>query len=78
MGKVSPYSLGNISLDLEQFRDEVTNIINLGKNAPPIVTSLPAWNAITGEEAIFAASSGGHTSYRYFGSAWVSTWSVSV
>ena len=78
MAKVNPYALGGISIDLESFRDEVTNIINYGKIAPLIITSLPNWSAQPCEEVIYAPASGGHTSYRYFNSAWVSTWSVSA
>ena len=78
MAKVNPYALGGISIDLENFRDEVTNLLNYGKFAPLIVTSLPNWSAQPGESVVFAPASGGHTAYYYFNSAWVSTWSVSA
>ncbi len=78
MAKLSPYSFGGISPDLENFRDEITNLINYGKYCTPLVVSIPTWNGQPNEEVIFAPASGGHTSYRYFNSAWVSTWSVSV
>lgn len=78
MGKISPYSFGGISADLENFRDELTNLINYGKYAIPIVTSPPGWNAQPGETVLFFAASGGTTLYFYKNSAWVSSWSVTV
>lgn len=79
MAKVPPYSLGKVSIDLEQFRDDVTNLLNNGKFAYPILTtSPPNWNAQPGECAFFWAASGGTTLYFYKNSAWVSGWSVTV
>lgn len=78
MGKVSPYNLGNISVELEQFRDEITNLFNLGKHAPPIVTSPPTWHALPGEQAYYMPASGGTTLYFFKNSAWVSSWSVII
>lgn len=78
MAKISPYSLGNISVDLEQFRDETTNIINLGKVAPAVVTTAPSWNAQPGEMVWLFPASGGTTLYFYRNSAWVSLVSISV
>ena len=76
--KISPYSFGNISIDLEQWRDELTNAWNNGKYAYPIVTAPPTWNAQPGESVLFYAASGGTTQYFYKNSAWVSSWSVIV
>lgn len=76
--KISPYSLAGVSLDLEQFRDETTNLLNSGKYAIPIVTALPNWNAQPGETVLFFPASGGTTQYFYKNSAWVSSWSVTV
>lgn len=78
MGKIAPYSLGKVSLELEQFRDDVTNKWNLGKYQIPIVTSLPSWSAQPGETVLFFPASGGTTQYFYKNSAWVSSWSVTV
>lgn len=76
--KLSPYSFGQISPDLENFRDELTNLINYGKYAVPVVSSLPTWKAQPGEKVLFFANSGGTTEYFYKNSAWVSSWSVIV
>ena len=79
MGKLAAYSLGRVSLELEQFRDEITNLWNLGKYAPNIVTSAPPnWNARPGECIFFWPASGGTTLYFYKNSAWTSGWSVTV
>jgi len=76
--KLSPYSFGTISPDLENFRDELTNLINYGKYAIPVVTTEPDWNGQPGETVLFFAASGGTTQYFYKNSAWVSSWSVTV
>lgn len=76
--KLSPYSFGGLSPDLENFRDELSNLLNYGKYATPIVTTPPNWNAQPGEKVLFFASSGGTTEYFYKNSAWVSSWSVNV
>ena len=78
MGKLSPYSFDAISPDLENFRDEITNLLNYGKYAIPVVTSPPSWNAQPGETVLFFASSGGTTMYFYKNSAWISSWSVTA
>lgn len=78
MGKISDYFLGKISSDLENFRVEVVNLLNYGKYADPIVTSLPTWKAQPGEGVLFMPASGGTTRYFYKNSAWVSSWSVIV
>lgn len=78
MAKVSPYSLSSVSAELENFRDEVTTLLNYGKYQVPMVTSLPNWAGAIGEEVIYEPSSAGHTSYRYINTAWVSTWSITL
>ena len=78
MGKLAAYSLGKVSLELEQFRDEITNLWNLGKYAPTIVQTPPNWNARPGEQVYLWPASGGTTLYFYKNSAWVSGWSVTV
>jgi len=76
--KVGPYNLGGISPELENFREEVTNLLNLGKYSAPIITGTPTWRAQPGEMVLFRPSSGGTTNYVYLNSAWVSTWSVTI
>lgn len=78
MGKISPYSLGNISQELEQFRDETTNLINLGKVQYPTITSAPTWIASKGEGAYVMPASGGTTFWVYRNTAWVAAWSVAI
>lgn len=78
MGKLAAYSLGRVSLELEQFRDELTNLWNLGKYGPNIVQTAPTWNARPGEMVWLWPASGGSTMYFYKNSAWVSGWSVTV
>lgn len=76
MAKLSPYAFGTISPDLENFRDELSNLINYGKYAVPLVTSPPNWNGQPGETVYFTPASGGTTMYFYKNSAWISSWSV--
>ena len=76
MSRISPYNLGAISPELENFRDEITNAWNYGKYPVQIVTALPTWRAQPGEMVLFRPSSGGTTNYFYAGSAWISSWSV--
>ena len=71
MGRLEPYSLGNISLELENFRDSITNLWNYGKYAPPVVTSIPTWDSQPGEFAWISPASGGRTLVVYLNSAWV-------
>lgn len=78
MSKLSPYSLGQISVELEQFRDDVTNLWNLGKYASPIITSAPTWSAVKGETAWVMPASGGTTLFVYRNTAWVALVSVTV
>ena len=76
VSKISPYSLGSISPELENFRDEVTNLLNYGNQATTVVTALPSWRANPGQRVLFRPSSGGMTEYVYASSAWFSTWSI--
>jgi hypothetical protein len=76
--KIEPYSFANISTELENFRDTVTNVWNFGKYQIPFITSAPSWSGQIGEAVILAPSTGGHTQYVWFGTAWVSTWSVTL
>ena len=76
--KISPYSLGSISLDLEQFRDEVTNLLNDGKYASSVSTVTPTWTGNKGETVWVMPSSGGTTQWVYRNTAWVSLVSVTI
>ncbi len=76
--KLSPYSFGGISVDLEQFRDELSNAWNYGKYPIPLVVTAPSWNAQPGETVLFTPASGGTTMYFYKNSAWISSWSVTL
>jgi len=79
MGKMSPYSLGQISPELEQFRDEITNLWNLGKYASAILDSgAPDWSAVKGETVWVMPSSGGTTQWVYRNTAWVALVSVTI
>lgn len=79
MGKLSPYSLGQISPELEQFRDEITNLWNLSKYAPAILNSgAPNWTANKGEEVYVMPASGGTTKYVFRNTAWVALISVTI
>lgn len=78
MGKISPYQLGSLSVELEQFRDDVTNLINLGKYSYATITVAPNWAANKGEGVYVMPASGGTTFYFYRNTAWVAAWSVLV
>jgi len=66
--------------DLEtlNFADRVREVINFGKYQIPVVTSVPAWQGSLGEFVLYRPTSGGTTQYFYAGTAWVSTWSVTI
>lgn len=76
--KVSPYNLGAISPELENFREEITNLINNSKYGIAIITGTPTWRADPGQTVLFRPASGGTTMYFYAGSAWISSWSVTA
>jgi hypothetical protein len=76
--KISPYNLGAISPELENFREEITNLINNGKQGRIISAGTPTWRADPGQMILFRPTSGGTTNYVYLDSAWVSTWSITV
>ena len=78
MGKISPYQLGSVSIELEQFRDDVTNLVNLGKFSYPTITTVPTWAANKGEGVYVMPASGGTTFYVYRNTAWVALISVTV
>jgi len=78
MGKVSPYNLAGLSLEAEQFRDDVTNLLNLGKFQYATITDAPGWSGQKGEAVFVMPDSGGTTWYVYRNTAWVALLSVTV
>ena len=78
MGKVAPYNLGKVSVELEQFRDEITTLINNGKYSYPTTTSVPTWSANKGEGVYVMPASGGTTFWVYRNTAWVALVSVTI
>ena len=64
--------------EMEDFKNQVRELLNFGKYSTPIVTTLPSWSARPGEFVLFQPVSGGTTQYNYYGSAWVSSWSSTV
>ena len=76
--KVSGYNLAHVDQGLEDFRDEITNVINLGKTQYPTVTTAPTWDGEKGEAVYVMPDSGGTTLYVMRNTAWVAGWSVSI
>lgn len=77
MAKISPYSLAQISPELEQFRDETTNLWNNGKYASSVLNSgAPNWTGNKGETVWVMPSSGGTTQWVFRNTAWVALISV--
>lgn len=77
MGRIDDFNFHH-DTELTNFKDQVRRIINFGKYAIPVVTSLPDWAAQPGETVLYRPSSGGTTQYFYAGSAWISSWSVTA
>lgn len=79
MGKLSPYSLGQISPELEQFRDDLTSLWNNGKYASQVLNSgAPNWSAVKGETVWVMPQSGGTTYWVFRNTAWVAMVSVTI
>ena len=76
--KLPGYNFGNINQELEDFRDQLTTIINLGKTQYPTVTSAPTWSGNKGEGTYVMPSSGGTSFYVMRNTAWVCGWSVTI
>ena len=76
MSKVNDYFFSDP--EINAFKDEVRDILNYGKYQKQLLDSLPNWAARPGEEVLFTPSSGGTTNYFYKGSAWISSWSVTI
>ena len=76
--KLPGYNFGHVDQELEDFRDQLTAIINLGKVQFPTVTSAPTWDGNKGEGVYVMPDSGGTTFYVMRNTAWVAGWSVTV
>lgn len=76
--KLPGYNFGYLSQELEEFRDLLTTIINLGKYQYPTVTSAPTWTGQKGEGTYVMPNSGGTTFYVMRNTAWVAAWSVTI
>ena len=64
--------------ELREFVDKVRELLNYGKYQYSVTTSLPGWVGLTGEQVLYRPTSGGTTQYVYLGTAWISTWSISI
>lgn len=78
MSKLPGYNFGNIDQELEDWRDQVTEIINLGKVQYPTVLVAPTWSGNKGEGVFVMPDSGGTTFYVMRNTAWVAGWSVTI
>jgi len=72
--KVPPYHFEGDDLQLENFRNSVTTLLNYGKYQTPIVTAgTPTWRtAQPGERVIYRPASGGMSEFVWVqASAWL-------
>lgn len=76
--KLPGYNFGNLSQELEEWRDQVTTILNLGKYQYSTVTSAPTWTGNKGEGVYVMPNSGGTTFYVMRNTAWVAVYSVTI
>lgn len=76
--KLPGYEFGAIDLQLDEFVQLITQVINLGKYQVPSVETAPTWSGSKGEEVYVMPSSGGTTKYVMRNTAWVALFSVSV
>lgn len=65
-------------LQLQQFKDELRDLINNGKYQMPIISIPPSWSGQKGESVLLMPTSGGTTMYYWHGTAWVSAWGNTV
>jgi hypothetical protein len=63
---------------LQELKDEIRDIINLGKYQMPVVVTPPGWSGQVGESVLLMPSTGGTTMYYWHGTAWVSGWANAV
>ena len=76
--KLPGYNFGKIDSELEEWRDQLTSIINLGKTQFPTVTDAPTWTGNKGENVYVMPASGGTTLYVMRNTAWVALISVTI
>jgi len=76
--KLPGYNFGYLSEELEEWRDLVTTIINLGKVQYPTVQVAPDWAGNKGEGVYVMPDSGGTTFYVMRNTAWVALVSVTI
>ena len=76
--RLDDYDLSKLGTEAENFKEDISAIINFGKYSIPLVVSPPSWAARPGEFVLYTPASGGTTQYFYKDSAWVSSWSVVV
>ena len=76
--KLPGYNFSNVSEELEEWRDQVTTIINLGKVQLSTVQSAPTWTGNKAESVYVMPDSGGTTLYVMRNTAWVALISVTV
>ena len=76
--KLPGYNFGRIDTELEEWRDLVTTVLNLGKYQIPTVTTAPTWTGAKGETVYVMPDSGGTTWYVMRNTAWVALLSVTV
>ena len=76
--KLPGYNFGYLSQELEEWRDQVTTIINLGKFQYPTNQTAPTWTGQKGEGTYVMPDSGGTTFYVMRNTAWVAAWSTTI
>ena len=76
--KLPGYNFGYLSQELEEWRDLVTTVLNLGKYQYPTLETAPTWSGNKGEGAYVMPTSGGTTFYVMRNTAWVALVSVTI
>lgn len=76
--KLPGYNFSSTSEELEEWRDLVTTIINLGKVQLSTVETAPTWTGNKGEQVFVMPTSGGTTLYVMRNTAWVALLSVTI
>ena len=76
--KLPVYNFGYLSQELEEWRDLVTTVLNLGKYQYPTLETAPTWAGNKGEGTYVMPASGGTTFYVMRNTAWVAMISVTI
>lgn len=76
--KLPGYNFGYLSQELEEWRDLVTTILNLGKYQYSTGTVAPTFGGTKGEGYYVMPASGGTTFYVMRNTAWVALVSVTI